>query len=440
MPTSALLALAPARRAGQARGIPSICSAHPMVIATALAMGRAHNVPVLIEATCNQVNHEGGYTGMTPAGFRAFVLRIAVAEGFDPAHLILGGDHLGPNPWTHLPAAAAMQNACTMVAAYAAAGFVKLHLDASMACADDPTTLPDTTIATRNAMLAAVAEAHAHGARPVYIIGTEVPVPGGAWEKVEGLIPTTPAAARATVALHRSAFAAAGIAPAFARVVGLVVQPGVEFGNENVVAYNPDAARDLVACVDDLPMLYEAHSTDYQSPAALHRLVDDGFGILKVGPGLTFALREALYALDHIADVLFPSRSATLRHQMESLMQSYPAHWVKYYGGTAQHQYQQRHFSYSDRIRYYWADPVADAAVSGLLACLATDPIPEPLISQYMPSDYADVMAARIAPYPADLIRAAITRTLTPYFTACLARRIANPPPSPHQPHKRQHT
>lgn len=35
-----------------------------------------------IEATCNQVNEERGYTGMTSSGFSAFVLRIAALQGF----------------------------------------------------------------------------------------------------------------------------------------------------------------------------------------------------------------------------------------------------------------------------------------------------------------------------------------------------------------------
>jgi D-tagatose 6-phosphate 4-epimerase len=290
MSTDPLLTLASDRKSGKIRGIPSICSAHPVVIGTALAMGRDSGVPVLIEATCNQVNHEGGYTGMTPADFRAFVLDLARQERFDPAGLILGGDHLGPNPWTRLPADQAMDKACAMVAAYAAAGFTKIHLDASMACTDDPTPVPDAVIATRNARLAAVAEAHAAREQPVYVIGTEVPVPGGALEEVERLVVTSADAAQTTIDLHRQAFVVAKVPEAFARVVGLVVQPGVEFGNENVVAYVPEAARELVACLPDLPVLFEAHSTDYQTPGSLAALVRDGFGILKVGPGLTFAL------------------------------------------------------------------------------------------------------------------------------------------------------
>lgn len=432
MTTDILLSLASDRKAGKIRGIPSICSAHPTVLAVTFGLGRDRNVPVLVEATCNQVNHEGGYTGMTPADFRHFVLRIARQERFDPAGLILGGDHLGPNPWTHLPAAVAMEKACAMVAAYVEAGFAKIHLDASMACADDPSPLPDSVIAARNARLAAVAEAHALAERPVYVIGTEVPVPGGAWEAVEGLIVTGPEAARNTVALHRQAFGSEGIADAFERVVGLVVQPGVEFGNENVVAFDPDAARDLVGCLPQLPVLFEAHSTDYQTPKALAALVRDGFGILKVGPGLTFALREALYGLDHIAEVLMPGRPTSLRARMESLMLEKPQHWAKYYHGSPAHQRLQRHYSYSDRIRYYWSDPLAEAAVKELLASFGNRPIPPPLISQYLGAAHGSLGRSlglcTVATTATELVRAAVLARLAPYLEACFDIDAINAP------------
>lgn len=200
-----------------------------------------------------------------------------------------------------------------MVAVYAESGFSKIHLDASMACADDPVPLPEAVIAARATRLAVVAEKHAGDAKPVHVIGTEVPVPGGALDMVDHLRVTTPSAARSTVALHREAFAKAGISAAFDRVIGLVVQPGVQFGNENVVAYDPVAASALVRLSGELPMVFEAHSTDYQTPQVLGALVKDGFAILKVGPRLTFALRKALYGLDHIADHLLSPRDQTLR-------------------------------------------------------------------------------------------------------------------------------
>ena len=419
MTASRLLSLGPARRQGQRAGITSVCSAHPEVIGAALALGRAEGKAVLIEATCNQVNQDGGYTGMRPADFRRFVERIAAEEGFDLAGLILGGDHLGPNPWKALPAARAMAKALAMVAAYVAAGFTKIHLDASMSCADDPAALPDAVIAARNAQLAAVAERHGAGAPLVYVIGTEVPIPGGALEAVEHLSVTAAAAAQATVDLHRAAFAREGIASAFDRVVGLVVQPGVEFGNENVVAYLPAEAVDLVAALSSLPLVYEAHSTDYQTPVALSALVRDGFAILKVGPGLTFALREALYGLDHIADHLFAARPEPLRDTMERVMLANPKHWASYYTGTPEHQRLQRHFSYSDRIRYYWTEDAAQRAVAELLALFGDREIPQPLIAQYLGASYPEVMQGVVAPTAKALLRAAITRVLTDYSAAC---------------------
>jgi D-tagatose-1,6-bisphosphate aldolase subunit GatZ/KbaZ len=114
MSANPLAALAAARASGTPRGITSVCSAHPLVIEAALLAAAAAGEHALIEATCNQVNHEGGYTGLTPAAFRDAVLAIAGRVGLPRERLILGGDHLGPNPWKHLPAEAAR---CTMSSA-----------------------------------------------------------------------------------------------------------------------------------------------------------------------------------------------------------------------------------------------------------------------------------------------------------------------------------
>jgi tagatose-1,6-bisphosphate aldolase non-catalytic subunit AgaZ/GatZ len=96
--------LADLRTKGTPRGITSVCSAHPVVLRAALRHGAQPGRTVLIEATCNQVNHRGGYTGMVPADFAALVARIAAEEGCPMEQVILGGDHLGPNPWRDQPA------------------------------------------------------------------------------------------------------------------------------------------------------------------------------------------------------------------------------------------------------------------------------------------------------------------------------------------------
>jgi D-tagatose-bisphosphate aldolase class II non-catalytic subunit len=388
MSTAPLLDLPRQHRAGNRIGIVSICSAHPLVIESALIAGRENQHVVLIEATCNQVNQDGGYTGMTPLDFRQFVEAIAAKVGFDTKRLILGGDHLGPNPWKHLPADEAMAKSRVMIAAFAAAGFTKLHLDTSMGCWGEPVALPDAVTAERAALLAEAAEGTlpAGGDRPVYIIGTEVPVPGGALEALDHLQVTTPAAALDTIEVHRQAFAARGLGTAFARVVGIVVQPGVEFGNEDVVIYEPAKARALSDVLRQVPQfVFEAHSTDYQPEAALSALVADGFSILKVGPALTFALREALYGLDHIAVALgLLAPQETIALAMEGLMLAEPQHWQKYYHGDDAALHMQRHFSYSDRIRYYWPHPDAVAAVNRLMTALGGRDIPMPLISQFL--------------------------------------------------------
>lgn len=385
--THPLSAIPAAFHAGHPRGITSVCSAHPIVIEAALRLARDTGQHALIEATCNQVNQDGGYTGMTPAGFRDFVEAIAAKVGLSPDRIVLGGDHLGPNPWKDLPADAAMQKAETMIAAFAAAGFSKLHLDCSMGCAGEPVALDDAATAERAARLAVVAEAHGAASEPVYVIGTEVPVPGGALEELDQLAVTEPEAVAATLEAHRRAFAAAGASAAFARVIALVVQPGVEFGHANVVQFVPERASDLTASLDAMPgIVFEAHSTDFQTGAGLAGLVRGGFAILKVGPWLTFALREALYALDAIADVLdgHPPRGA-LMAEMDEIMLARPGYWQRYYEGDETELWLQRHFSYSDRIRYYWPDRQAEDAVARLLARLEGRHIPETVLSQYLP-------------------------------------------------------
>lgn len=319
-----------------------------------------------------------------------------------------------------------MAKAKVMIKAFAAAGFTKLHLDTSMGCAGEPATLPDVLTAERAASLAAVAEAALEGSvgiKPVYIIGTEVPIPGGAMEELEILEVTKPDAARETIAVHRKAFETAGVAAAFSRVIGAVVQPGVEFGNENVIAYEPDAARALSATLSHMPgMVFEAHSTDYQTQDALRQLVLDGFAILKVGPGLTFALREAYYGLDQIAGFLFTGkRREMLVATVERVLTREPKNWEKYYHGSAAEQHLQRHFSYSDRIRYYWPHPEIDDAIRELFAILEGVDIPETLISQYMQGIYPAVRDGRVKPQANALALAAVDRVLNDYFTACRA-------------------
>ena len=413
--------LAGLRRTGTPRGITSVCSAHPLVLRAALRQGAETGATVLIEATCNQVNHLGGYTGMLPADFAALVQRIATQENCPPAQIILGGDHLGPNPWRDQPAEAALTEAEKMVEAYIRAGFRKIHLDASMGCAGEPAALDDAATAERAVRLARVAEHTARamgGEMPRYIIGTEAPPPGGADHALDEIAPTSPDAARQTIAVHRDLFARAGIPEAFERVLGIVVQPGVEFGNQNVIRYDPAKATSLVGVLAGEPgLVFEAHSTDDQGVQPLSELVQDGFAILKVGPELTFVLREALYALDLIASDLVPGYGdRPLMHEMERIMLARPGDWQRHYPGDAATQAWLRHYSLSDRIRYYWASEAARAAVARLIAALQGHKLPLPLLWQHFPA------AAGFAERPLDpeeLLVWRVGESLEAYHAAC---------------------
>ncbi|RZZ89203.1 D-tagatose-bisphosphate aldolase, class II, non-catalytic subunit [Pseudoxanthomonas winnipegensis] len=420
-----LLDLIARHTSGHAVGVTSICSAHPLVIEAALHHAqRTGQDLVLFEATCNQVNQDGGYTGMTPADFVAFVHGIARRVGFDASRIALGGDHLGPNPWTTLEASAAMDKAEVMVAAYVAAGFRKIHLDCSMACAGDAEPLPEAQIVQRAVRLARAAEAawqQAGGEAPVYVIGTEVPIPGGATEAIEGLAVTTPEAALATIEAHRVAFVEAGLEAAWQRVVASVVQPGVEFDHHSVIDYAPDKAVALSRSITTVPnMVFEAHSTDYQTRDALAALVRDHFAILKVGPGLTFALREALWALDAIErEWIEPTRQARLREVVLQRLHAEPGHWRRYYHGQGHALDIDLQYSLSDRIRYYWPDARIEQARLQLFDNLRRDPPPISLVSQFLPHALHALRTGTATLDPQSLAMAHVSAVLDEYHHAC---------------------
>lgn len=412
-------------KSGVTIGVTSVCSAHPLVIGATFVHALRHDAPlVLIEATSNQVNQDGGYTGMVPADFRGFVEGIAGQAGFPLDRLALGGDHLGPNAWTALPADEAMAKAEIMVADYVRAGFRKIHLDCSMSCADDPVPLPERTIAERAARLCRAAETAYEGDpadAPVYVIGTEVPVPGGAAEDLDTLAVTSPEAALRTLDMHRALFRECGLESAWDRVIATVVQPGVEFDHMKVVDYRSEAAAALSAAIAPVEhIVFEAHSTDYQTAPALAALVRDHFAILKVGPGVTFALREALWALDAIErETVDAAKRANLRDGAIARMRSEPNHWKRYYHETGAALDLQLQYSLSDRIRYYWPDAEIAGAQARLFANLRDQPAPLPLLSQYLPVAYAAVRAGQATLDPTDLVAAHIGATLDAYHGAC---------------------
>ncbi|WP_141726018.1 class II D-tagatose-bisphosphate aldolase non-catalytic subunit, partial [Actinacidiphila rubida] len=188
-----------------------------------------------------------------------------------------------------------------------------------------------------------------------------------------------------------------------------------------VVDYRPELTAELRTVLDGEPaMVFEAHSTDYQTVEALTALVEDHWAVLKVGPGLTFALREALFALAAIEEELVPAAERSrLPEVVEQRMLAEPAMWEGYYPGGPAEQHVARRYSYSDRLRYYWPDPEVSRAQARLLDNLAAVDIPLPLLSAHLPDQYARVRRGELASRPRDLAVDRVRDVLRDYSRAC---------------------
>jgi D-tagatose-1,6-bisphosphate aldolase subunit GatZ/KbaZ len=316
------------------------------------------------------------------------------------------------------------------------AGYQKIHLDASMPCGDDKNgSLTERTVAERAAILCQAAE-EAYRELPsgssqlVYVIGTEVPAPGGESVDAHSPVVTKAEDAHRTLETFRLAFEERGLSSAWERVIALVVQPGVDFGSDAIFDYDRARAQPLSAALSEHPeIVFEAHSTDYQSPQALAQMVEDHFAILKVGPWLTFAFREALLALSAIERELFTTTATPnvshVREVLEAAMLRDPAYWRSYYRGDEDEVRRDLVYGYSDRCRYYWHQPAVQEEIARLIGNLGRRPIPLPLVSQYLPLEYAAIRSGELQAVAAQMIHSHIRRVLRVYADACSVKQPA---------------
>src|ERR1035437_2172047 len=409
-------------------GVYAVCSAHPWVIDAAIQQAMEDDSFLHVESTSSQVNQLGGYSGKTPSQFADFVHAAARRMGLPEDQILLGGDHLGPFPWRTEASNSALNKACELARACVLAGYRKIHLDASMACADDAKVLSEKIVVQRPAVLCQAAEEALKDLPPgvdlpLYVIGTEVPAPGG--ESALGAPPavTTIESLHRTLKVFEQAFEDRGLSAAWQRAIGGVVHRGGEFGDDVVFEYDSTRARSLSAGLPrSTSLVYEAHSTDYQSPSALAQMVEDHFAILKVGPWLTFAFREAVFALSAIEQELAGEKSqrlSRLREALDQAMLREPAFWRSYYKGDESQLRISRAYSYSDRCRYYWHEISVQAEIERLIENLTARSVPLTLISQYLPLEYEAIRAEQIENQPGAIIRYPIQLVLRLYATAC---------------------
>jgi D-tagatose-1,6-bisphosphate aldolase subunit GatZ/KbaZ len=234
---------------------------------------------------------------------------------------------------------------------------------------------------------------------------------------------TRPEEVQETLHLTERAFFSLGLQSAWERVIAVVVQPGVEFNDSEVVGYDRSRARDLSCFIETVPnMVYEAHSTDYQTPPSLKHMVEDHFCILKVGPWLTFAFREAVFALEMMEREWLSGRKdlmlSDLRFVLEGAMHADPDHWRPFYRGDEFSQALLRRYGLSDRIRYYWPAPAVQAALDHLIRNFRENPVPLFLLSQFLPDQHRAVRDGRLSRDPGEWIADKITEVLRIYQSA----------------------
>ena len=377
-------------KTGRQIGVFSVCTSNQLVIRAALRHAGKRGYPLVLEATSNQCNQFGGYTGMTPKDYMDMVHHLVEEEGCPASQLILGGDHLGPLVSCHKPEREAMKDAADMIRAYA-----RRAAELALVVRETCRALPDAE-------------------QPVLVVGSEVPIPGGSLVHEDSVTPTSPVEIARQIAAFREAFAQKGLP--FGQVIGFVAQPGVEFGDDFVNAYAPRRAAGLMAQMRGYPdLVLEGHSTDYQTRESLSSLVRDGVAILKVGPALTFALREALMLAQQAAGRMGVNVDFT--GALENAMLADDRYWKSYYSGTEREVAYKRLFSFSDRCRYYLPDPGVEQAVQTLLTQCGD--LPPALLSLYFPRQYTKYRNGQLGSDLRAVILDRIGDVLDDYAAAC---------------------
>ena len=251
-------------------------------------------------------------------------------------------------------------------------------------------------------------------------MGSEVPIPGGSQDAVDSGVQVTKVSDfKATVKAFEEAFAARGVKEAWDYVIGVVVQPGVEEKDAGCTEYVREKAVELMASIKEYPALvFEGHSTDYQTKIKLRELVEDGVGILKVGPGLTFALREGLFALAYAEKELYasePDKQSGFMEKLDAAMKAEPKYYKNHYHGTQAEIDLKRKFSFSDRCRYYLPDDEVQKAIDTLFANFRNG-VPLNLLSQFMPIQYTKVREGLLANEPEALVFDRVGNTIDEYL------------------------
>ncbi|PMQ01042.1 MAG: hypothetical protein CBR30_08090 [Dictyoglomus sp. NZ13-RE01] len=390
----------------------SICTSNFKVLESVFRYFKEKDTYFLIESTSNQVNQFGGYTGLKP---KDFVYKINnLSQKFSFNKFFIGLDHGGTYPWRNLEISSAMQNAKTLIKESVESGYRKIHLDASYPLRGE-LSLSIEEIVKREVELLIIAEetAQNYNMNPIYVIGTDVPRPGGNISEKPKVTPNSEI--YEMIDAFKKELSKNSLDKVWDRIVAIVVNLGIEFGDENIYEYSSEETKELITVLDsNKDLVFEAHSTDYQPLKSLKEMAKNGVGIFKVGPALTFAYRSALFSLAHIEKILFKNSTSNFIETLFSLLKEDNRFYKEYYGENID--INKVVFSFLDRWRYYYENEKIQNSLKMMFKNFEDKNIPLPLIYEYFPDQFEKVQEKFLKPIMEDLIFGRIQDVLDKYY------------------------
>jgi D-tagatose-1,6-bisphosphate aldolase subunit GatZ/KbaZ len=137
------------------------------------------------------------------------------------------------------------------------------------------------------------------------------------------------------------------------------------------------------------------------------------FAILKVGPELTAAYREAVVAMACIEDRLPITMKSNIMAVIAKVMDANPKYWQGYITKDARMELM-KIFGLSDRIRYYWPNAAIQNALKILHANIDGASGEIGLIAQF-----ANLPELRALPLNHEIIQARVGAVVDKYLSAC---------------------
>lgn len=325
------------------QSLPSFCTSNFDVLKIILIFIKFNRLPVLIESTSNQVNQEGGYSGLRPSQFASKLKSLARLININKKSLIIGGDHLGPLPWKDLTSKKAIEKSKILIKECLRAKYEKIHLDTAIKCKDDKYMDKDTTIKRCDEILNSFSSNEIN--KKFIVVGTEVPIAGGS--NLLKPILTSFKSIKEEIEMYSTIFKNK-------KKYALVIEPGIGFANFKVVKVKFKKLNKILSFSKKMNFAYEAHSTDYQSISSLKKLVKNNFKFLKVGPELTYLFSKAVFEMERIEKEKFKNNYSNIKKTILNEMKKSNKYWKNYYSGSNKYINFLKTNSYLDRMRYYW--------------------------------------------------------------------------------------